>query len=410
MGTYRRINVDSGRPLEHLAHYSRALRVGDTVLQSGTTAIDTQGNVIGEGDVARQVDAIIDIAEASMGRAGGRLEDVVRSRIYVTDITLADAAARAMGRHFRDARPATTLVAVDRLARPTQLIEIELDAVDGAKDTAQRISLSRAGKEEYGFSHAVRVDERVFIAGPTTSDAGGPQAKTGDLFTQTRETWARIEEAAEQTGATLADIVYGKTFLTDLTQNAEQIRARLAALGEVCPVETLLGVPGVMHSKMVDIEAEAIIGAASTRRDIFTQHQREKAGGCTRAVVVGDRVYVSGCTSTDATGAVHEKDDWAAQYDYCHRNIEWALDQAGVTLDQAGVTLDDVIRRRTFTVLNAQQNRPHGEGPGWFTHSRPVSLGCRISGLYHPDMLVEVDAVAIKGAHEDIEWLKLGEQ
>ena len=60
MGTSRRLNVASGRQLEKLAHYSRALRVGDTVLQSGTTAIDRQGNVHGEGDVARQVDAIIE--------------------------------------------------------------------------------------------------------------------------------------------------------------------------------------------------------------------------------------------------------------------------------------------------------------------------------------------------------------
>ena len=74
MSMHRRINVSSGRPLEHLAHYSRALRVGDMVLQSGTTAIDTDGNVIGVGDVATQVDAIFDIAEDSMGKAGGKLK------------------------------------------------------------------------------------------------------------------------------------------------------------------------------------------------------------------------------------------------------------------------------------------------------------------------------------------------
>ena len=106
MSTHRRINVASGRQLEQTAHYSRALRVGDTVLQSGTTAIDRQGNVRGEGDVARQVDAIMKIAEWSMGKAGGRLDDVVRSRIYVTDIAVADAAARAVARYFRTpARP-----------------------------------------------------------------------------------------------------------------------------------------------------------------------------------------------------------------------------------------------------------------------------------------------------------------
>src|SRR5215510_3216891 len=73
MGTPRRINVASGRPLERLAHYSRAVRAGDTVLQSGTTAIDRQGNVRGVGDAVRQVETIMTIVEWSMGRAGGRL-------------------------------------------------------------------------------------------------------------------------------------------------------------------------------------------------------------------------------------------------------------------------------------------------------------------------------------------------
>src|SRR5262249_1889291 len=123
----RRVNVASGRQLEKLAHYSRALRVGDMVLQSGTTAIDRQGNVRGEGNAAEQVDAIMRIAAGSIGKAGGRLTDVVRSRIYVTDITVADQAARALARYFRDARPAATLVQVSRLARPAQLIEIEFD-------------------------------------------------------------------------------------------------------------------------------------------------------------------------------------------------------------------------------------------------------------------------------------------
>src|SRR5882724_1183353 len=140
MGTSRRLNVASGRQLESLAHYSRALRVGDTVLQSGTTAIDRQGRVHGEGDVAAQVEAIMKIAAWSMGKAGGRLDDVVRSRIYVTDIAVGDAAARAIARYFRDARPAATLVQVSGLARPQQLVEIELDAVDGAGAAARRIS------------------------------------------------------------------------------------------------------------------------------------------------------------------------------------------------------------------------------------------------------------------------------
>ena len=129
MATHRRINVASGRTLEKLADYSRALRVGDTVLQSGTTAIDRAGIVRGVGDVAKQVESIMTIAEWSMGKAGGKLSDVVRSRIYVTDIQVGDRAARTLAQYLRDARPAATLVQVNRLARPEQLVEIELDAL-----------------------------------------------------------------------------------------------------------------------------------------------------------------------------------------------------------------------------------------------------------------------------------------
>ena len=395
MTTDRRVNVNSGRQLEQLAHYSRALRVGDTVLQSGTTAIDVEGNVIGVGDVGKQVDAILEIAAASMGEVEGRLEDVVRSRVYVTDIGLADAAGRALGRHFRDARPATTLVAVNRLARPAQLIEIELDAVDGAKDRAKRAPPLDPEEEAYGFSRAVRIDDRVLIAGA----AGGPPGN--GIEAQVRHSWTDIEAALESLGARLNDVVYTKTFLTDLDDSDRQTDARLAALGEVRPVETLIGVPGLRRpNARVEVEAEAIVGAATTRRNIYTEQRREHARGYARAVEVGDRVYVSGCTATDAAGAVQSLGDWATQYDLCHRNIQWAL-------EQAGAKLDDVVRRRIFTVVDAEQNRPHGEGPGWFADSRPVSLGCRIAGLAHADMLVEVDAVAIKGAHRNIKWRRL---
>src|SRR5262249_57449583 len=117
----RRLNVASGRQLEQLAHYSRAVRVGDTVLQSGTTAIDRQGNIHGVGDVARQVDAIMRIAAWSMAKAGGRLDDVVRCRIYVTDIAVADAAAPAIAPYLENARPPPPPLAPTPPARPPPL-------------------------------------------------------------------------------------------------------------------------------------------------------------------------------------------------------------------------------------------------------------------------------------------------
>jgi enamine deaminase RidA (YjgF/YER057c/UK114 family) len=398
MSTPRRVNVASGRQLESQAHYSRALRVGDTVLQSGTTAIDRQGNIRGEGDVARQVEAIMTIAEWSMGKAGGRLADVVRARLYVTDIAVADAAARAFARYMREARPASTLVQVNGLARPTQLIEIELDAVDGAAGSARRVSSGGPLEDVYAYSRALRVGDRVFISGSTALRAGGVEGP-GDMYRQTRATMETILRALAEAGGAPGDLVYTKTFLTDLGRAADYTRAFVEALGEVRPVSTLLGVPALVRPELlVEIEAEAVIGAACARRDIYTEHQREKPRGYARAVAVGEQVYLSGCTSVSSTGDVQAAGDWARQYDLAMDTIRWAL-------DQAGSSVEDVVRRRTFTVEGAQQNRPYGQGPTPFAKSHPTSLGCRISGLARPELVVEVEVTAVKGAGAGIQWI-----
>lgn len=399
MTTPRRINVASGRSLETLAHYSRALRVGNTVLQSGTTAIDRQGNVRGVGDVAKQVETIMTIAEWSMGKAGGSLADVVRSRIYVTDMTLGDPAVRTLARYFRDVRPAATLVQVNGLARPEQLVEIEFDAVDGARHTARRISSGRAIEDEYAYSRAVRVGDRVFISGTTALNPSGEVEAKGDLYGQTHRVMETIFRALEQAGGSREDLVYTKTFLTTLNDGADYTRAWLEALGDVRPVSTLLVVPALIRPEMlIEVEAEAVIGASTTRREIYTQQRREHPRGYARAVVIGDAIYVSGCTSLSSAGEPQATGDWAAQSDLANEVIRW-------TLEQAGASFDDVVRRRTFTVHGATVNRAHGHGPSWYAGSCPASLGCRIAGLARPELLVEIEVAAVKGAGAAIEWI-----
>ena len=115
-------------------------------------------------------------------------------------------------------------------------------------------------------------------------------------------------------------------------------------------------------------------------------------------MAVGDQVYVSGCTSVSSTGEVQAAGDWARQYDLAIETIAWAL-------GQAGASMDDVVRRRTFTVQGARQNRAHGEGPVPFAKSHPTSLGCRISGLARPELVVEIEVTAVKGAGAEIQWI-----
>jgi len=125
----KRLNISSGAQWEEIVGYSRAVRIGNVVEVAGTTAVDEHGAVVGLNEPGVQTHFILQKIEKALTQAGATLQDVIRTRIFVTDITRWEEVGRAHGEFFRTIKPVATMVEVKALISPELLVEIEVTAI-----------------------------------------------------------------------------------------------------------------------------------------------------------------------------------------------------------------------------------------------------------------------------------------
>ncbi len=130
----KRVKISSGTKWESIVSYSRAVRVGNFVYISGTTATDHNGNLVGIGDSGAQALQALRNIQRALELVGAKLEDVVRTRIYVTNIKEWEKIGRVHGEFFKEIRPTTTMVEVKSLVSPEMLVEIEAEAILDRKE------------------------------------------------------------------------------------------------------------------------------------------------------------------------------------------------------------------------------------------------------------------------------------
>ena len=369
-----RINISSGRAIEEKAKFSRTIRVNDLVLQSGTTAINRSGKVLGS-TVGEQVKAVMSIAEKSMAAADGNILNTFRARLYVKGKNNIRGAEDAFIAHFKGNPPATTCFEISGLTRPQQLVEIELEALT-KPPLPEFFENKKKAAQKAG---ALKLASRIFIPGYITK---------GENMT------AKISDAGRFLHKTLTGFELKNSDIVSIRfycSNIEDLWRSPIKLAELCglenPTVVFIGVP---TENTLIIEAEATANPTTKKE----KNIHPVLAPFSESLCVDSDIYLSSIYPTGTSGEMLAPENWSEQRSISTANLK-------TVLERANSNLNDVAVRRYFTLHSVSETN-YDEGPPWFESTRPSALGCRVNHHALKGALISLDSHAIRGAGENI--------
>ena len=367
------------------AGVSPVVRVGDTVYIAGQTAME--GNrVIGVGDIDAQLDHVYGAMAASLKAVGGSLDNLVKITAYTTRPEYYRPVVNARQRYLGPKPAASSAIIIPTLAHPQLLIEIEAIAVVGTTGSSKE-SINPAGmtKPEH-HAMLVKVGNVVYICGLCAWDPKGQIVGIADPGAQASQLYANMDICLSAAGATRDDIVKTTTFYTHPFYLSAIRQTRDNFYGPNPPTSAAIVVSHLANPDAVlEIEAIAVIGEQKQHLNPETMHIPT---GFTNVVRAGNVAYIAGLVGNDAKGGMAAKGDPDAQLRQLYANLETAVKSVGGTRSSMVKTTTYMTRSEYFPSVRRAREEFYGASP-------PTSTAVIAAGLVAPDMLVEIEAIAV---------------
>lgn len=375
-----------GNPYEECYGCCTALQTGERVFVSGLTAESGERAEV-------QFQRVVERVEKALRSCGGSLSDAVRTRVFCTRPQDRSLLCAAHGEVFRALRPAASLTEVHFLPGGAGVL-VEVEAIRGSGKVRKVVDLDTPEAKEMGCAGAVRVGDEIWVAGVTAAQPDGTVVAPGDAVGQGREVVNRILSLLERCGAGAEDVVSTRTYTPVAYVSMDTARQRLQLMHPGHPTAAGITVQGVGGREAgILIEAEAVVGAKERRRNVNTGRSYEEEHHYSRAVRVGDVVYVSGTTSVQVGEAVGSPFDAYGQTLQTLKWIRWGV-------EQQGLPFRDLVRTRSY-VVGEENVAPVARGlRETLGEIGPAATVVGVPALGRPSILVEIEATAVRGAGE----------